>query len=74
MGINSTQRKNSHKSYFKAHHDETRIGTKERTENIAFTANKHQCKKNFKKTILDQACVIIITNQNIESKNEEIEK
>lgn len=29
--------------------EETRIRTKERAENIAFTANKHQCKKNFKK-------------------------
>ena len=29
--------------------EETRIRTKERTENIAFTVNKHQCKKNFKK-------------------------
>ena len=29
--------------------EKTRIGTKKRAENIAFTANKHQCKKNFKK-------------------------
>ena len=29
--------------------EETRAETEERAENIAFTANKHQCKKNFKK-------------------------
>ena len=29
--------------------EETRIGTKERVENVAFTVNKHQYKKNFKK-------------------------
>ncbi|XP_043801638.1 uncharacterized protein LOC122719683 [Apis laboriosa] len=29
--------------------EETRIGTEERAENIAFIANKHQYKKNFKK-------------------------
>ena len=29
--------------------EETRTGIKERAENIAFTANKHQYKKNFKK-------------------------
>ena len=29
--------------------EEARIGTEERAENIAFTANKHQYKKNFKK-------------------------
>lgn len=29
--------------------EETRMGTEERAENIAFTANKHQYKKNFKK-------------------------
>ena len=29
--------------------EETRIRTEERTKNIAFIANKYQCKKNFKK-------------------------
>ncbi|PBC25065.1 hypothetical protein APICC_02471 [Apis cerana cerana] len=51
--------------------EEIRTGTEERAENIAFTANKDHCNNTrniSKKATLDQACVIIVTNQDIGSR------
>ena len=52
--------------------EEIRTETEERAENIDFTANKHQYKK--QKATLYQACVIIATNEDIGSRNAETEK